>query len=142
MSKVSYGTKKITTKLRFALLAAFFNFIKNSLNPELLNPCDNPALRKLFKAGKPTQFHILEKDVVDEIIFRTRNPRNRLMLELMARSCLCVCGVLKLTPNEILNRKLILNDNQERKRGGGYFPSSESCGSPTEIYQRQRDRAR
>ncbi|MGD8975350.1 MAG: hypothetical protein PVJ56_18785 [Desulfobacterales bacterium] len=70
----------------------------------------NPALRKLFKAGKPTQFDILEKDVVDEIIFRTRNPRNRLMLELMARSCLRVGEVLKLTPNDIHDRKLILND--------------------------------
>ena len=27
-----------------------------------------------------------EKEVVDEIIFRTTNPRNRLMLELMARA--------------------------------------------------------
>jgi hypothetical protein len=79
MSKVSDGTKQNTKKLRFTLLSAFFNFIKNSVNPEFLNPCDNPALRKLFKAGKPTQFDILEKDVVDEMIFRTRNPRNRSM---------------------------------------------------------------
>jgi integrase len=85
-------------KLRFTLLAAFFNYIKNSVEPDFQNPCDNPALRKLFKAGKPTQFDILEKDVVDEIIFRTRNPRNRLMLELMARSCLRVGEVLKSTP--------------------------------------------
>ena len=80
MSKVSDGTKQNTKKLRFTLLAAFFNFIKNSVDPEFQNPCDNPALRKLFKAGKPTQLKILEKDVVDEIIFRARNPRNRLML--------------------------------------------------------------
>jgi site-specific recombinase XerD len=98
MSKVSDGTKQNTKKLRFTLLSAFFNFIKDSVNPEYQNPCDNPALRKLFKAGKPTQFDILEKDVVDEVIFRTRDPRNRLMLELMARSCLRVGEVLKLTP--------------------------------------------
>jgi integrase/recombinase XerD len=115
MSKVSGGTKQNTKKLRFTLLAAFFNFIKNSVNPDFQNPCDNPALRKLFKAGKPTQFDILEKDVVDEIIFRTRNPRNRLMLELMARSCLRVGEVLKLTPNDIHDRKLILNDTKSGK---------------------------
>ena len=68
MSKVSDGTKQNTKKLRFSLLSAFFNFIKNSVDPEFHYPCDNPALRKLFKAGKPTQFDILEKDVVDEII--------------------------------------------------------------------------
>ena len=105
MSKVSEGTKQNTKKLRFTLLAAFFNFIKNSVDPEFQNPCDNPALRKLFKAGKATQLRILEKDVVDEIIFRTRNPRNRLMLELMARSCMRVGEVLKLEPHDIEDRK-------------------------------------
>ncbi len=38
----------------------------------------------------------LEKEVVDEIIFRTTNPRNRLMLELMARGGMRVSEVLKL----------------------------------------------
>ena len=71
MSKVSGGTKQSTKKLRFTLLSAFFNYIKNSLDPGFQNPCDNPALKRLFRAGKPTKFKILEKDVVDEIIFRT-----------------------------------------------------------------------
>jgi hypothetical protein len=56
MFKVSNGTKQNTKKLRFALLAAFFNFIKNSVDSDFQNPCDNTTLRKLFKAGKPTQF--------------------------------------------------------------------------------------
>jgi len=73
MSTVSDGTKQNTKKLRFTLLSAFFNFVKISLDPDFQNPCDNPALRKLFRAGKIIQFKILEKDVVDEIIFRTRN---------------------------------------------------------------------
>ena len=85
MTEVSGGTKQSTKKLRFTLLAAFFNYIKTSGDPNFQNPCDNPALRKLFRAGKPIRFKILEKDVVDEIIFRTVKPRNRLMLELMAR---------------------------------------------------------
>jgi len=115
MSKVSDGTKQNTKKLRFTLLAAFFNFIKNSVDPEFQNPCDNPALRKLFKASKPTQLKILEKDVVDEIIFRTRNPRNRLMLELMARSCMRVGEVLKLKPHDIEDRKVIIRDPKSGK---------------------------
>ena len=36
---------------------------------------------------------ILEKDAVDEIIFRTRNQRNRLMMELMARSGLPISSL-------------------------------------------------
>ena len=115
MSTVSDGTKQNTKKLRFTLLSAFFNFVKNSIDPDFQNPCDNPALRKLFRAGKLTQFKILEKDVVDEIVFRTQNPRNRLMLELMAHSCMRVGEVLKLTPKDIEDRKVIIRDPKSGK---------------------------
>jgi integrase/recombinase XerD len=45
MSKTSDGAKQNTKKLRFTLLSAFFNFVKNSLDPQFNNPCDNPQLR-------------------------------------------------------------------------------------------------
>jgi integrase len=123
MSEVSDGTKQSTKKLRFTLLTAFFNFIKNSADPDFQNPCDNPALRKLFKAGKPTQFKILEKELVDEIIFRTRNPRNRLLLELMARSCMRVGEVLKLTPTDIEDRKAIIREPKSgRETEAAFLP--------------------
>jgi site-specific recombinase XerD len=110
MSTVTDGTKQNTKNLRFTLISAFFNFVKSSLDSEIGNPCDNPALRRLFRTGKPTQFKILEKDVVDEIIFRTRNQRNRLMLELMARSGMRVGEVLKLRPMDIEDCKAIIRD--------------------------------
>ena len=47
---------------------------------------------------------------MDEIIFRTVNPRDRLMLELMARGGMRVGEVLKLKPKHIEDRKLILTD--------------------------------
>jgi integrase len=72
-------------------------------------------LRKLFRAGKLTQFKILEKDVVDEIIFRTQNPRNRLILELMARGGMRIGEVLKLTPKDIEDRKTIIRDPESGK---------------------------
>ncbi|MCA1792812.1 MAG: site-specific integrase [Desulfobacteraceae bacterium] len=102
-------------KLRFTLISVFFNFVKNSLDSKITNPCDNPALRKLFRAGKSTQFKILEKDAVDEFIFRTSNQRNQLMLELMARSGMRVGEVLKLTPMDIDDRKAIIQDPQSGK---------------------------
>jgi integrase/recombinase XerD len=108
MSKMSEGTKQSTKKLRFTLLTAFFNLIKNSVSPDFQSPCDNPALRKLFRAGKSTQFKIIEKDVMDEIIFRTQNQRNRIMLELMARACMRVGEVLQITPKDIEDRKVII----------------------------------
>ncbi len=121
MSKISDGAKQNTKKLRFTLLSAFFNFVKNSLDPDFQNPCDNPAIRKLFRAGKTVQLKILEKDVVDEIIFRTQNLRNRLMLELMARSCMRIGEVLKLTPLDIDDRKAIIREPKSGKEAEVVF---------------------
>ena len=62
----------------------------------------------MFKRSQIIQWDILEKDIVYEIIFRTTNPRNRIMLELMSRAGMRISEVLKLTPNDIDGRKLIL----------------------------------
>ena len=127
MTKVSSNTKK----LRFTLLTAFFNYIKNSIDPDFKNPCDNQALRRLFRAGKNIQFKILEKDLVDEIIFRTESQRNRIMLELMARGCMRIGEVLNLTPMDIEDRKIIV---QSPKSGR----SSEAVFLPLKVIQRMR----
>jgi integrase/recombinase XerD len=67
-------------------------------------------IRKLFKISEIPQWKILEKEVVDEIIFRTLKPRNRLILELMARGGMRIGEVLKLTPADVDERKLTLRD--------------------------------
>ncbi len=131
MATISNGTKHNTKKLRFSLLSAFFNFVKNSLDHDCRNPCDNPALRKLFRSAKLGQPIILEKDVVDEMVFRTQNTRNRLMLELMARSGMRVGEVLKLRPMDIEDRKAIIRDP---KSGG----ESEVVFLPQKVSDRLR----
>jgi integrase len=57
----------------------------------------------------------LEKEAVDEIIFRTEDPRNRLMLELMARGGMRVGEVLKITPGDVEDRKIIIKDPKSGK---------------------------
>jgi integrase len=109
------GMKQSTKRLRYSLLSAFFNFFKNSIEPNLNNPCDNPILRKVFKEPKPNRWKILEKDVVDEMIFRTTNLRNRIMLELMARGGMRVGEVLKITPRDVEDRKVIISDPKSGK---------------------------
>jgi integrase/recombinase XerD len=89
-------------------LSAFFNFIINTFDPELKNPCETPILKKMFKRAQIIQWNIIEKETIDEIIFRTINPRNRIMLELMSRAGMRISEVLKLTPNDINGRKLTL----------------------------------
>jgi integrase/recombinase XerD len=138
MSTITDGTKQNTKKLRFTLLSAFFNYVKNSLDSDFQNPCDNPSLRKLFRAVKPSQLKILEKDVVDEIIFRTRNQRNRLMLELMARSGMRVGEVLKLRQIDIEDRKAIIRDPKSGKEAEAVF-LPQKVADPLRRYVREKD---
>lgn len=131
MFTVTDGTKQNTKKLRFTLLSAFFNFVKNSIDSDFQKPCDNQELRKLFRGGKPGQFKIFEKETIDEIIFRTQKPRNRLMLELMARSGMRVGEVLKLTAMDIDDRKAIIRDPKSGRE-------SETVFLPQKVADRLR----
>jgi integrase/recombinase XerD len=73
LTEVTEGTKQSTKRLRYSLLASFFNFIRNSIDPSLQNACDTLILRKLFREPKPNLWKSLDKDLVDEIIFRTED---------------------------------------------------------------------
>jgi len=116
MTKFTEGLKPQTKRVRFSHLNAFFNFMRNNLDCDFKNPCDSQMLRKLFRPKAVVHWDIIEKDTVDEIIFRTDNVRNRLILELMARGGMRVSEVLKLTPADVLDRKLILNDTKSGKQ--------------------------
>jgi len=80
--------------------------MKNNLELDFQNPCELPMLRKLFRPRVTISWNILEKETVDEIIFRTTNIRNRLILELMARGGMRIGEVLKLRLCDIQDRKL------------------------------------
>lgn len=110
LSELTAGRKQTTRRNRYAVLSSFFNFIANSFEPTLSNPCSALAVKKLFRCPKLISWKILEKEVVDEIIFRTINIRNRLMLELMARGGMRIGEVLKLTPEDIDGQRLHLRE--------------------------------
>jgi len=110
LNRITEGKKPQTKRTRYSHLLAFFNFIKNNLDPELRNPCDTPMLKKLFRVRGTFHWDIIEKETVDEVIFRTSKPRNRLMLELMARGGMRIGEVLKLTPSDINDRRLTLRE--------------------------------
>jgi integrase len=115
LNELTNGRKPGTKRVRYAHLSAFFNFIKNDIVSDLKNPCDSPMLRKLFRAKTPLHWDFIEKETIDEIIFRTTQVRNRLILELMARGGMRIGEVLKLTQNDICDRKLILRDPKSGK---------------------------
>jgi len=72
-------------------------------------------LKKMFRARPIVSWEIIEKDVIDEIIFTTVKPRNRLILELMARGGMRVGEVLNLKSRDINGRKLTLKDPKSGK---------------------------
>jgi len=101
LTNLSATSKPATKRHRYSSLKAFFNFLKNSVDPNIPNPCDTAMLRKMFRERPPQQWKIVEKDLVDEIIFRTMKLRNRIMLELMAWGGMRVGEVLKIRPMDI-----------------------------------------
>lgn len=107
---ITDGKKPQTKRTRYTSLLSFFNFIKNNLDPDFRNPCDTPMLKKLFRAKPSFHWNVIEKETVDEVIFRIPKPRNRLILELMARGGMRISEVLKLTPADINNRMLTLKE--------------------------------
>ena len=121
LTSITEGTKQTTKHTRYSHVKAFFNFVRETLNQSLENPCDTPMIKKLFRRAKVNHWETVEKEVVDEIIFRTTNPRNRLMLELMARGGMRVGEVLNLTPGDIQGRKLVIGDPKSGKEAEVVF---------------------
>ncbi len=81
LNKITDGRKQQTKRTRYSHLAAFFNFIKINIDERIQNPCSNQLLKKLYKNTVPVRWDSFEKETIDEIIFRTTKPRNRLILE-------------------------------------------------------------
>ena len=108
LNRHTRGNKAHTKRGRYSQLSAFFNFVRNNVEPGLVNPCDVPMIRKLYRERVASRWEIIEKDIVDEIIFRTTKARNRLILELMTRGGMRIGEVLKPSLNDIEDRKLIV----------------------------------
>ncbi len=138
LNQITEGRKRETKRTRYSHLLSFFNFIKNNLDEDLRNPCDTPMLKKLFRARPSYNWNIIEKETVDEVIFRTSKPRNRLILELMARGGMRISEVLKLTPSDINDRRLTLRDPKSgREQEFIFIP--QRLADRLKDYIRQKD---
>ncbi len=121
LTELTEGTKQSTKNTRYSQIKCFFNFIRQNLDITLQNPCDVPMLRKLFRPGKPIHWDILDKEVIDEIIFRTIQTRNRLMLELMAKGGIRIGEVLNLAASDVGNQKVTIRDPKSGKENETVF---------------------
>jgi integrase len=73
------GLAKSTRRLRYAQLKALFNFMIDTYQMNIKNPCNVPQLFKSFKTSQNKHRKILDKDTVDEIIFNSKSARDRLI---------------------------------------------------------------
>ncbi len=74
-ANVSKGTRH----LRYAQTKAFFNFVINECDLNIKNPCSHAMLARHFKSPKAAARKILDKELVDELIYSTASPMFRLI---------------------------------------------------------------
>lgn len=123
------GLSKATRRLRYAQLKTFFNFTIDKFDLNLKNPCSSLTLARTFKTPPQKTRKVLEKEIVDEMIYNTKNLRDRLMLELQARCGLRIGELLKLKVSDVSDRKLTIRDPKSRK-------DSEVAFMPEQIANR------
>jgi len=126
------GSAKSTRRLRYAQLKAFFNFIIDKCHHDMKNPCDTPLLSKTFKMPRQVPRTILDKETVDEMIYNTTNPRNRLILELQARCGLRIGELLNMKAQDVSERKLTIKQPKSGKE-------AEVAFMPEQIAKRMSD---
>lgn len=123
------GVAKATRHLRYAQTKAFFNFVINECGLDIKNPCAHALLAKQYKNPKPAARQILNKELVDELIYSSSTTMDRLILELQARCGLRIGEVLKLKGADVTDRKLLIREPKSGKE-------SETAFMPEQIAKR------
>ena len=118
---------KSTRRLRYAQMKAFYNFIIDRCSLNMRNPCNTPLLRKSYRAPKQLPHKILEREIVDEMIYNTKRQRDRLILELQARCGLRIGELLKIKVSDISDRTITLREPKSGKDAElAYMPDNVS----------------
>jgi integrase/recombinase XerD len=81
LESLTQGLARSTRRLRYAQLKFLFNFVINRCDLDIKNPCNTSLLSKTFRTPKQSPRRIFEKEAIDEIIYNTKNLRDRLILE-------------------------------------------------------------
>ena len=132
------GCTNATKCARFSFVNAFFNFIRDNVDHTVQNPCNTKSMKRMFRPRVNRSWKILDKDIVDEMIFKTDNDRDRLMLELMARAGMRIGEVLKLTAENVDGKKLrIQSPKSGRPHEFVYLPQKIARRLDSYIANRQ-----
>ena len=72
-------------------------------------------MKKTFRLPKQKHREIIAKEIIDEVIFNSKNLRDRLILELQSRCGARIGEVLKIRVKDIDGRKIIVHDPKSGK---------------------------
>jgi integrase/recombinase XerD len=128
---------KSTRRLRYAQLKAFCNFQIEKFNLNLRNPCNAPLLAKAFKTPRPVPRRILDRETVEELIYKAKNLRDRLIVELQARCGLRIGELLKIRVADVSERKLVLRTPKSGKESEVAFMPEQIARRLTEYIQQK-----
>jgi integrase/recombinase XerD len=135
LESLTQGLARSTRRLRYAQLKSLFNFVINRCDLDMKNPCNTSLLSKTFRTPKQSPRKIFDKEAIDEIIYNTKNLRDRLILELQARCGLRVGESLKIRVSDISKRKIVLREPKSGKEAeAAYMP--EPIANRLEEYVR------
>ncbi|HUN53829.1 MAG TPA: tyrosine-type recombinase/integrase [Smithella sp.] len=115
LEETTKNLSKTTRRLRYSQIKAFYNFIieRNSLS--LSNPCNTPLLHKTFRIPKNSPRKILDREIIEEMIYDTKSHRDRLKVELQAKCWLRIGELLKLKVSDISDRTITLREPKSGK---------------------------
>jgi integrase len=127
LETLTQNLAKSTRRLRYAQVKAFYNFIIDRCSLNMRNPCNTPLLSKSFKAPKQPSHKILDRETVDEMIYDTKQQRDRLLLELQARCGLRIGELLKIRASDVSDRTIVLREPKSGKEiEMAYMPENVS----------------
>ena len=127
LENMTQNLAKSTRRLRYAQVKAFYNFIIDLCSLNMRNPCNTPLLSKSFKAPKQPPHKILDREIVDEMIYDTKQQRDRLLLELQARCGLRIGELLKIRVSDVSDRTITLREPKSGKEiEMAYMPENVS----------------
>jgi len=129
ISSITEGCGPATKNGRVGVIRAFFNFIIEITEADFHNPCLRPMVKKLFKCQKFTSPKLLEKDLIDEIIFRTTGERDRLILELMGRAGMRIGEVLNIRRADVDadNSTILVTEPKSGRTGEKVYITKKLC---------------
>jgi len=127
------GRARTTARLGYARLKSFFNFMIERTHASTTNPCNDPLLSKTFRAPGMKQRESIGREVIDEIIYRCRKARDRLILELQARCGMRIGGVPGLRASDLNGRRLTIRRPKSGRDEESAFTPETVAGRPHTV---------